>query len=1378
MISNPFLRPRLHLLLALGIVLPLHLFAQVPALIVNQGRLFDGQQMLDGEFTLVSRIYTNATEGTFLFEDTSRVRVSDGYYTTYIGANPTFGSLEEALATGEAYIEVSADGVVFPPRELIPAVGFAIRAGEADALRGGTVGADMLARGAVTTEALAHDTVTEDKLAPELRAELERLARAVDEGAAETERARSRGLRVEPRAESPNLIGGHVANQAGMDTDGAVVSGGGTIDQPNVAAGRFSVVGGGLGNLASGARATVAGGRQNVAGGNTAFVGGGFRNEATAAYAVVAGGYENEASGYVAGVASGWRNQASGDVAAIGGGQENRALGAASVVPGGWMNCAEGFAAAAGGGFQNLASGDFAVVGGGSNNVASGAYAVIPGGAANTAAGRAGVAMGSAAHADHDGTFVWADTAGGEFRSTGEGQFLIRAGGNVGIDTSSPDEKLTVAGNVAPAQDGAHQLGTETARWQRLHLDGEIEHGERLLIVSHGATNAAFLADGTVYLPGRVVLGELQGDGAGLTGVTASVIGAGSVTDESVHADAAIDPTKIAGIALTADTLFDGDVEGDVSNLVLRPGAVRSEAIADGAVSERKLATRSVTSRHLQDGAVTAAKLDAQLLEQFDSAQGAWSLSGNEIVGAEESFLGTINAMPFELRVDGRRALRIDPTEAAPNWVAGYEQNSAAGAVVGATIGGGGGAEEKAHRVTGNHGTIAGGLGNTVANEYATIGGGINNTAAGSASTVAGGWKNTASDLNATIGGGQDNVAAGSAATVGGGLNNRADGAYATVPGGTDNVVQGDYGFAAGRGARAMHDGAFVWADSRDGAFASTAPNQVLLRAAGNVGIDTANPAEKLTVAGNVAPDASDRHDLGSGARRWRTLFLSSHIDYAGDMKWVSGTESRLSLDGDGNMVVQGSVRASTFVGDGSGLSGLSGEGLRAGSITDLQVSPLAAIDPRKIAGIALTEATRFGGDLDGDFRSLAIRDGAVRGAKLADGAVTSAKIRPGSITAEHLTDELLASLHTVPDAWGLGGNSGTRSQRDFIGTLDNEAMELRVNGRRALRLEPTSGSPNLLGGDPQNEVRRGSVGAAVLSGGSRANPNRAAGNYAVVAGGVGNRADDEYATVGGGFGNQATGFDATISGGQDNVAAGSGSVISGGFTNLASGSFASIGGGAANRVGGNVAAVSGGFSNVADGGYAAVPGGAQNEALGDYSFASGRRAKARHPGAWVWADSRDEDFASTRGDQFLIRASGGVGIGLNNPQHMLHLAGGAFSDGRVWASASDEALKDDFLPVDAAELLDRLARLRITSWRYRDDARGTRHLGPTAQDFQDAFGFGDDPRTIASVDAQGVALAAIQELYRRNEDLSQENRELRDRLALIEQRLNQLLAP
>lgn len=41
------------------------------------------------------------------------------------------------------------------------------------------------------------------------------------------------------------------------------------------------------------------------------------------------------------------------------------------------------------------------------------------------------------------------------------------------------------------------------------------------------------------------------------------------------------------------------------------------------------------------------------------------------------------------------------------------------------------------------------------------------------------------------------------------------------------------------------------------------------------------------------------------------------------------------------------------------------------------------------------------------------------------------------------------------------------------------------------------------------------------------------------------------------------------------------------------------------------------------------------------------------------------------------------------------------------------------------------------------------RHIGPMAQDFHAAFEVGEDDEHIATVDADGVALAAIQGLYR-----------------------------
>ena len=56
--------------------------------------------------------------------------------------------------------------------------------------------------------------------------------------------------------------------------------------------------------------------------------------------------------------------------------------------------------------------------------------------------------------------------------------------------------------------------------------------------------------------------------------------------------------------------------------------------------------------------------------------------------------------------------------------------------------------------------------------------------------------------------------------------------------------------------------------------------------------------------------------------------------------------------------------------------------------------------------------------------------------------------------------------------------------------------------------------------------------------------------------------------------------------------------------------------------------------------------------------------------------------------------------------------------------------------------------------------------MGPMAQDFHAAFGLGANDVTIATVDADGVALAAIQGL---NDKLERENEALKKRLADLE---------
>ena len=118
----------------------------------------------------------------------------------------------------------------------------------------------------------------------------------------------------------------------------------------------------------------------------------------------------------------------------------------------------------------------------------------------------------------------------------------------------------------------------------------------------------------------------------------------------------------------------------------------------------------------------------------------------------------------------------------------------------------------------------------------------------------------------------------------------------------------------------------------------------------------------------------------------------------------------------------------------------------------------------------------------------------------------------------------------------------------------------------------------------------------------------------------------------------------------------GPGATIAGGQSNSGGGALAAIGGGERNRAENAYSTVSGGLSNFNSGAFAVIPGGRDNRAVGSFAFAAGRRARALHQGAFVWGDSQDADFASTANNQFLIRALGGVGIGLSQPLYPLHV--------------------------------------------------------------------------------------------------------------------------
>jgi hypothetical protein len=91
--------------------------------------------------------------------------------------------------------------------------------------------------------------------------------------------------------------------------------------------------------------------------------------------------------------------------------------------------------------------------------------------------------------------------------------------------------------------------------------------------------------------------------------------------------------------------------------------------------------------------------------------------------------------------------------------------------------------------------------------------------------------------------------------------------------------------------------------------------------------------------------------------------------------------------------------------------------------------------------------------------------------------------------------------------------------------------------------------------------------------------------------------------------------------------------------------------------------------------------------------------------------------------------------------------------------------------PVRPREVLSKVAALPVRSWQYKAEP-GVRHVGPTAQDFYAAFGLGADDRHIASIDADGVSLAAIKGLEREVRVERRQRHEQDRRIAHLEVRL------
>jgi Chaperone of endosialidase/Head domain of trimeric autotransporter adhesin len=276
-----------------------------------------------------------------------------------------------------------------------------------------------------------------------------------------------------------------------------------------------------------------------------------------------------------------------------------------------------------------------------------------------------------------------------------------------------------------------------------------------------------------------------------------------------------------------------------------------------------------------------------------------------------------------------------------------------------------------------------------------------------------------------------------------------------------------------------------------------------------------------------------------------------------------------------------------------------------------------------------------------------------------------------------------------------------------------------------------------------------------------------------------------------------ATGFFSTASGnvatamGSQTVASGPASFAAGSGTNAIGTRSVALG---LNTSATGAHALSMGDGTIASGGNSFAIGatsqanGAESVAMGLRVLAGGNGSvvlgsdavtQAAATGSFIFADrSTTTDIVSFAPNEFIVRAAGGIGLYTNAGLTAgVEMAAG----GSSWLVVSDVNMKEHFRDLAGEDVLSRIAAMPVKEWNYKSQDASIRHVGPTAQDFHAAFGLGENPLRINTIDADGIALAAVRALEARTRELRDDNArlqrandELTERLERLERKFKQ----
>jgi|GEM_PF-3046829 len=684
------------------------------------------------------------------------------------------------------------------------------------------------------------------------------------------------------------------------------------------------------------------------------------------------------------------------------------------------------------------------------------------------------------------------------FRTNNIERVRVDTVGNVGIGTTTPSERLDVAGNARVA--GTIQVDRLAGSGQRLIVaepNGTINANANIsgiltrqldtvlsrdsAFVTSLTNNPEFIEDiraigdssywgltGTAGTnPSRNFIGTTDNVGLGLrTNSTERVriaadgnVGIGTTTPGErldVAGNARVSGNVIAVGNVRADSIVGGSLAGVGQRLIVAEpnGSLNANADVAGIIARQidtvlardsSFITSLVTSNIFVNGVQTIG----------DSSY--WGLTGTAGTNPSQNFLGTTDNVGLGLRTNSTERVRI----------------AADGNV---------------------------GIGTTTPGERLDVAGNVRATGSVRADSIVG---------NSLAGAGQRLIVA----EPNGSLNANADVA-GIIARQIDTVLARDSSFVSSlvtnnifvNGVQAIGDSSYWSLTGTAGTdptrnFLGTTDNvglglrtnnaeRVRVAADGNVGIGTMTPGERLDVAGNVRATGSVRGDslvgssLAGAGQRLIVAEPNGSLNANADVAGIIARQIDTVLARDSSFV-SSLVTNNIFVngvqtiGDSSywGLTGTAGTdptrnflgttdnvglGLRTNNAERVRVAAdgnvgIGTATPGERLDVAgntnITGNIRVGG-LAGAGQRLMVADpnGSVR----ADVDVSTLLTGDSSFITSLVTNEIfINSVQTIGDSsyWGLTGTAGTNPSQNFIGTTDNVGLGLRTNSTERVRI-------------------------------------------------------------------------------------------------------------------------------------------------------------------------------------------------------------------------------------------------------------------------------------------------------------------------------------